>query len=246
MSTGLPYQQEVAMLNFARPGFANPFQFTGGPSFQPFGGGFPGAFPTGFGHQTNPFVQIPFQAQFALSNPLATIGAGFGGISPWIGQAMTNLPMGINPIGVRFGNYGFGNYGIDPRLALIAGQHAGFSDPNVVPYGIGAQSFVDPIVSLLSQQHNQVNPLVASLLQQQQPPIRSLIGNQQGSNLPSFVQTPSVSMGQWTDPYRAILETQLLSQIATNPLYQFQRPSEGWSVPLGAASINPLAAAFCG
>jgi hypothetical protein len=137
-------------------------------------------------------------------------------------------PQSINPIAAQFGtNWPVsaishqaigraGAHGVDPRLALGAiGQQFGFNDPNVVP-GINQAIAGDPISSLFPQQ---LNPL-----SQQQLPIRSLAGGQQGFGSQAFTPGFGSPVNQWADPYRSFIEAQLISQLTNHPLYQLQQP----------------------
>jgi len=187
-------------------------------------------------------------------NPYATSQTtGFGQINPLASQFTTGVPQAINPfvaqpasnwpghlsqqgVGGRVGGYG-----ADPRLAFGAGgQQFGYNDPNVAPGLINPTIAGDPIRSLFSQQ---VNPLA-----QQQLPIRPLIGGQQqGLGSQSFIPGVATPITQWADPYRAFIEAQLISQLASNPFYQLQRAyggvpeTIGQGMPLGAwQQFNPF------
>jgi len=154
-------------------------------------------------------------------------------INPLAAQLGTNWPVSAisqQGIGSRLGAFG-----VDPRLAFGGvGQQFGFNDPNIVP-GINQGIGGDPISSLFPQQVNQ--------LAQQQLPIRSLIGGQQGLGAQSFPGIGS-QVGQWADPYRSFLEAQWISQL-TNPLHQLLRtygaPESGLGAPFGAGQqFNPF------
>src|SRR6266436_1014571 len=161
-------------------------------------------------------------------------------INPFSGQTATNWPGSTH-----LSQQGVGDrtsaYGIDPRVAFGAtgqqigqqyGQQLGWADPNVVAGLNNPGLAADPISLLVSQQ---LNPLV-----HQQLPIRSLINAPQNAGFqPTFQQgfQPSFQQGfpgvgpqaaqapltQWPvaqpivhlDPYRAFIEAQLISQLAT-------------------------------
>lgn len=254
------------MINLARQAFANPFQPTMGSSFQPgavgslgrcpFCGnavavgstiqpqtGFsPGGLGATFGQQVGGSVPTPYGV---------SQGTGFGQINPLAAQFAAGVTPGVNPMAAQLGanwpvptqlsHQGVGGltgaYGIDPRIAYGVGRQFGYGDPNVVP-GLNPTIAGDPIASLLSQQLNQ--------LAQQQLPIRPLIGGQQGLGAQSSIPGIGSPTPQWTDPYRAFIEAQLISQLANNPLYQLLRaygggpevPGQG--IPFGAQQqFNP-------
>ncbi len=206
-------------------------------------------------------------------------------INPFSGQTATNWPGSTH-----LSQQGVGDrtsaYGIDPRVAFGAtgqqigqqyGQQLGWADPNVVAGLNNPGLAADPISLLVSQQ---LNPLV-----HQQLPIRSLINTPQNAGFqPTFQQgfQPSFQQGfpgvgpqaaqapltQWPvaqpivhlDPYRAFIEAQLISQLATNPLYQVQHQLQplfqpgygaqqaGLGVPGVGQQFNPYYgnAPFCG
>ncbi len=255
------------MINLARQAFANPFLSAVGASFQPgvvssvgrcpccgnavtvasaiqpqtTGVNFPGVGAT-FGQQMGGFAANPYAglqtAGFGQTNPLAsqfTTGVQ-PSINPFAGQLTANWPisshLGHQGVGGRVGSYG-----VDPRLAFgIGGQQFGYTDPNVAQALINPTIAGDPINSLWSQQ---LNPLA-----QQQLPIRPLIG-QQGLPSQSFIPGVGSPTNQWADPYRAFIEAQLISQLASNPLYQLQRAYggdlPGFGMPLGVGQqFNPL------
>lgn len=194
---------------------------------------------TTIGQQMGGFAPIPF----AYSQP------GLGPINPLASQLTAGIAPMINPLPAQVGqswplsthlaHQGLGGRigaaGVDPRSAF--GQQFGFT-PNVAPGFINPNIAVDPISSLVSQQ---VNPLT-----QQQLPIRPLIGGQQGfgqQQVPGFASP----ITQWTDPYRAFIEAQLISQLATNPLYQLQQAYggvpqvTGFGMPFAVGQqFNPL------
>ena len=253
------------MINLARQAFANPLQSTLGSTLQPgavgsvgrcpfcgnsvaIGSTFqsqPAGFnPTGFGatpsQQFGGSVPTPYALSqgFGQISPLASqfAGATSPGINPMSAQLGTNWPVGQHlsqqGVGVRTGGYG-----IDPRIAFGAGQQFGYQDPNAV-LGLNPSIAGDPF-GLLSQQWNQQA--------QQQLPIRSLIGAQQGFGGQSFIPGFGSPATQWVDPYRALVEAQLISQLANNPLYQLQRAYggvpelTGLGMPVGAGQqFNPL------
>ena len=204
--------------------------------------------------------------QYAASQP-----TGFGQINPLASQFTTGVPQAVNPFVAQpasnwpghLSHQGVGGrvggYGSDPRFAFGAGgQQFGYNDPNVAPGFINPTIAGDPIRSLFSEQ---VNPLA-----QQQLPIRPLIsGQQQGLGAQSFIPgiqqglgsqsfTPGIAspITQWADAYRAFIEAQLISQLASNPLYQLQRAygglpeATGQGMPLGAGQqgqqFNPFLA----
>lgn len=233
------------MINFARQGFANPFLSATGFSFQPGIAGCTGWHPTaiGLGQQVGGFA----------ANPYGVPGVtGFGLINPLAAQFQTAGLPNINPLTVplmnwqpsQFYNPGVGR-GIDPRFGYGATEQAfGQSYPGMSPLGINPLVAGDPITSLLLQQ--QSNPLVNPLLQQQLP-IRSLIGGQQGIGAQHPTLGVASPVTQWADPYRAFVEAQLISQLVSNPLYQLlQRgyggvpEATGFGVPFGGQSINPI------
>jgi len=189
------------------------------------------------GQQMGGFASSPYaglQATgFPQISPLASQLMGSQTINPLAAQVGTNWPVSaISHQGIGR----LGAYGVDPRLAYGGiGQQFGFNDPNVVP-GLNQAIAGDPISSLLQQQ---VNPLA-----QQQLPIRSLIGGQQGIGAQSFIPGIGSPVGQWVDSYRSFLEAQLISQL-TNPLHQLHRaygaPETGLGTPFGAGQqFNPF------
>jgi hypothetical protein len=256
------------MINLPRQAFANPFQSVGGSTFQQGAVGSVGRCPF---CGTAVSVGSTIQPQTAGFNPLGigaslgqqlggsvptpysvSQGTGFGQINPFASQSTP----GINPMNPQLGTnwagaaplsqQGVGGrtgaYGIDPRFAFGTGpQQFGYTDPNLVP-GLNPTIAPDPIGLLLSQQWNQL-----AQQQQQQLPIRPLIGGQQAlgyqqSMLPGFASPAT----QWADPYRAFVEAQLISQLANNPLYHLQRAYggvpelTGLAVPFGGQQFNPL------
>ena len=235
------------MFNFARQGFANPF-LSGVGAVQPGVAGSVGRCPVCGNAVTVTGTISTLQAPTTGFNPLAVAqqmpygvssGTGFGSINPLGSGFTTGITPNINPLAAQLGanwpvsshfaNQGVGRvgpYGIDPRVAF------GTVDPNLAPV-IG-----DPISSLL--QH-QTNPLF-----QQQLPIRSLIGSQQGIGTQQLIPGFASGVNQWADPYRAFIEAQLISQLAANPLYQLQRgygglpETTGLGMPFAGQSINPF------
>jgi len=221
----------------------------------------------------------PQTAQLGHFNPFVSqLASGFPQtINPFIAQTATNWPGST-----QFSPQGVGDrtsaYGIDPRVALgVTSQQFGLPDPRVAS-GWNTPGFAgDPIALLMSQQ---LNPLV-----HQQPPIRSLINTPQNVGFqPNFqegfqqgfqVGYPGVAqqaaqapVTHWPfaqpiahlDPYRAFIEAQLISQLATNPLYQLHQQLQsrfqqgygapeaiGIGVPGPGQQFNPLYGnAFCG
>ena len=250
------------MFNLARQAFSNPFLSSVGSSLQP---GVPvgrcpccgntvavapiqpqsvGFQPLGvggtLGQQMGGFAQNPFAG---------TQGANYGQISPLASQLPMGSPQTINPLAQQVatnwpvsaipqqgGGGRVGGFGVDPRFGSV-GQQFGFNDPTVVS-GLNQPIGGDPISSLF-QQH-QLNQLA-----QQQLPIRSLIGGQQGLGSQSFVPGLGSQINQSADPYRSLIEAQLISQLTTNPLYQLQRayntPEGGFGTPFGAGQqFNPF------
>jgi hypothetical protein len=190
------------------------------------------------------FVPSPYafsQPGFGSINPLISqLGAGVTPtINPLAAQLATNWPLSTHPshqgLGGRIGATGF-----DPRFAFgTTGQQFGYGAPNVAPGFINPNIVGDPISSLVSQQ---LNPLT-----QQQLPIRPLIGGQQGFGTQQQIPGFASPITQWADPYRAFIEAQLISQLATNPLYQLQQAyggvpqMTGFGVPFAAGQqFNPL------
>ena len=252
------------MFNLARQAFSNPFLSSVGSSLQP--GVSVGRCPccgntvavapiqpqsVGFhplgvggtlGQQMGGFGQSPFAGSqagnFGQINPLTSqlpIGSPQT-INPLAQQVATNWP--VSALSQQAGGSRVGGFGVDPRFGS-AGQQFGFNDPNA---GSGLNQSIggDPISSLI-QQH-QLNQLAQ---QQQQLPIRSLIGGQQGLGSQSFVPGLGSQINQWADPYRSLIEAQLISQLTNNPLYQLQRayntPEGGFGTPFGAGQqFNPF------
>jgi hypothetical protein len=203
----------------------------------------PGISPLGIGQAVNPLT-----SQFGQYNPLLSqIGAGFNPVTSQFGQVGQNASQSggytpaINPFfaqsttnwpGAQYTqpNYSqqavggrIGAYGVDPRVTGAGvGQQFGYTDPNVILGLLNTALAGDPFgqqqVNPFGQQ--QVNPFG-----QQQLPIRPLINSPQMGGFQSSV--PGIAQGtQWpaaqVDPYRAFIEAQLISQLATNPLYQLQ------------------------
>jgi hypothetical protein len=265
------------MINLARQAFANPFVSASGTSFQPGVVNSVGRCPycgnavaiastiepQGAGlNPLNVGANLGQQMGGPVPNPYAVSQtAGFGQTNPLWSQFTTGVPQAINPFVAQLASNWPGSghpsyqqtgrvgaYGADPRIAFGTGQQFGYHDPNL------AQGFnnptIDPISSLFSQQ---VHPLA----QQQQLPIRPLMGGQQGlgSQLggqqglgsQSFIPGFASPNTQWTDLYRAFIEAQLISQIASNPFYQLQRAYggipevTGLGMPFGAGQqLNPF------
>lgn len=222
------------MFNVARYGIGNPFaqnpfaqnpfvQLTGGVPLHPAAGGI------------NPFFHA---AGLGLINPLG-IQPGVFSVhpQPWFGQINAQQPFqaptGFGPTVSPLAN---------PILAQLCGWYPGMSpiNPNIgqsaggqfggpVPGGYGQTGFggigsttqqpqlynqgivVDPTLAALCAQ--QLNPLA------QQLPIRPFM-NVGGIN--------PIAGGQWIDPYSAaLIQAQLVSQLAANPLYQLSRQVTG-------------------
>ena len=194
-----------------------------------------------------------------------------GQINPVGSQFATGVPQAINPFVTQLGSNwpGIGHpahlgaagrpgaYGADPRVAFgNIGQQFGYNDPNAIPGSLNPAIIGDPISSLFSQQINplvqqQLNPLVQQQinpLAQQQLPIRPLIGAQQALGSQALIPGFTSPVTQWADPYRMFLETQWMSQLASNPFFQLQRlyggipEATGLGVPFGAGQqqLNPL------
>ena len=245
------------MINLARQAFANPFQSTVGSSFQPGALGSVGRCPfcgnaVGVGSaiqpQTAGFNPVGVGASLgqqlggSIPAPYAfSQGTGFGQINPLAAQFTGGLGQAVNPMpaqpGTNWPVSHLSQQGVGGRTGAY-GQQFGYTDPNVVP-GLNPTIAADPLGSLLSQQWNQQ-------LAQQQLPIRPLIPGQQGLGSQSLVPGFASTTTQWTDPYRAFIEAQVISQLANNPLYQFQRAyggvpeSIGLGMPFPGHQFNPL------
>ena len=201
----------------------------------------PLAFQAGIGQQS----PLGFQAGIGQQNPLG-FQAGIGQQNPFAFGAGISSPQVMNPYTSQFttnwpvsqlthtGTGGrTGAYGVDPRLL---GQ-VGYNDPNLIA-GLNPGLVGDPISQWLQQQ--QVNQLT-----QQQLPIRSLFGGQQG--IGGTGPTPGFAspINQWNDPYRAFIEAQLVSQLVQNPYHQLQRAygfgeQFGLGVPFGGQQFHSL------
>jgi len=220
------------MFNFARQGFANPFASAVGASLQPGIGTSVGRCPA-CGNLTTVAGALSTVQPQTLGMHSPGVGQQTFGISPTVGFGLINpLTPNINPLAqfgtpwaapTHFANQGVGRFGA--------------ADPNFAPV-IG-----DPISLLMSQQ--QLNPVVNSLVQQQLP-IRPLIGGQQAIGAPQLVPGFASGVNQWAEPYRAFIEAQLISQLATNPLYQLARgytgipEATGLGAPLAGQPFNPF------
>lgn len=255
------------MINLAKQGFVNPFLSGVSQSFQPGAVGSvgrcpccgnavtvastqqlgvnPASFGATLGQQMGGFSPNPYGVAQTLgigqANPLA-FQAGIGQQNPLAFQAGIANPQAINPFASQFtanwpisplSQTGMGGrtgaYGIDPRWVM--GQQTGYADPNLIA-GLNPSLIGDPISQWLQQQ--QVNQLT-----QQQLPIRSLFGSQQGT--PGFASP----VNQWNDPYRALIEAQLLSQLVQNPYHQLQRAyglgeQFGLGVPFAGQQFHSL------
>lgn len=241
------------MFNFARQGFANPFFPSMGASFQPGGALCAGWHPTaiGPGGQIGGFVPTPYgvpvSTGFGVINPIATQFAPgvVPNINPLAAQLMANWPISSALSNPGVGR--FGSYGIDPRFAGgVGGQHGyGYLDPNVAPFGINPTVAGDPIG--LQQQLPLVNPFMQ---QQQQLPIRPLIGTQPGFASQQLTPGFASPLAQWVDPYRAFIEAQLVSQLFANPLQHLQRgygavpELSGQGLPFTGQAVGPLVNPF--
>jgi len=168
----------------------------------------PLAFQAGIGQQ----FPLGFQTGIGQQNPLA-FQAGIGNpqaINPFTNQFTANWPISqLTQTGMGGRT---GGYGVDPRL--VGGQ-VGYNDPNLIA-GLNPGLIGDPISQWLQQQ--QVNQLT-----QQQLPIRSLFGGQQGIGGAGLTPGFASPINQWNDPYRAFIEAQLVSQLVQNPYHQLQR-----------------------
>ena len=231
------------MINVARNPFVNPF--------------------------VNPFMTVPglgginpFASQFGGINPLAS---QLGGVSPFTSQLggfgvnplvnpfvspLTAIPGigGINPLAAQMGGFaaqlpgGFGATGQfgAPFNPLVGGiGQPQFSHSAGVP---GSWAGVNPAVSSPAYTNPAIlnDPMIQALLAQQIP-IRSLTGGLQGGtthqNIPGL--TPQITGGQWSDPYTAFVQAQLISQLVNNPLLQLSR---GY----GGAEAGGLGVPFAG
>jgi hypothetical protein len=220
------------MFNLARQAFTNPFV-----SINPF--------VSALGQQAGWFGPNPYAAGQMIGlgqiNPLAAQIGVQPFVNPFttqLGSLPTTSPLSHPALGGRFGGYG-----VDPRFAFGTGvQQPGYTDPNLVAALINPQIAPqignDPIASQWSQQ---LNPLY----QQQQLPIRPLIGGQQGIGSQAWV--PGIPTSQGVDPYRTFVEAQLICQLANNALNQLQRTfagvpeAVGMGVPFGVGQqFNPL------
>ena len=260
------------MINLARQGFVNPFQSVGS-SFQPGAFGSVSRCPlcgnavsigSALQPQTGAFNVLGVggtlgqQVGGSVPTPFGiSQGTGFGQINPLAAQFTGGLQTGINPmaaqlatnwpVSTHISQQGVGGrtgaYGVDPRYAFGTGQQSGYPDPNAIG-GLNPIFAGDPIGSLLSHQSlqsQQWNPFA-----QQQLPIRPLIAGQQGFGVQSLVPGFASPATQWVDPYRAVIEAQLISQLANNPLYQLQRAYgggpelTGLGMSFGGQQFNPL------
>ena len=240
------------MFNFARQGFANPFQSGVGGSFQPGVVGSVARCPICGNAVTVTGAVSTAQPQIGL-NPLASTQqipygvsptTGFGLINPLASQFTAGVTPNINPLAAQLGanwpvlSHNQGVVRLDPRLAF------GSVDPNIAAVLAGSAITSDPISSLMSQQ---LNPLVNPLVQQQLP-IRPLIGGQQGIGTQQLIPGFGSGVNQWLDPYRAFIEAQLISQLSANPFYQLSRGYGGApeatvpGVPFPGQWFNPLTA----
>ncbi|HWP42593.1 MAG TPA: hypothetical protein VNO14_05120 [Blastocatellia bacterium] len=150
-------------------------------------------------------------------------------INPFL--SMTGLG-GINPLLSQVGGFG-----INPLAAinpLVAAQLAG----SVNPY-LAAQTYTHPQV---------IGDPVTQAVLAQQPPIRSLTGGTHmgvpQQHIPGL--TPQVGT-PWIDPVTALVQAQLISQLANNPLWQLSRgfggmETGGFGLPFGIGQqfANPL------
>ena len=241
------------MINLARQAFANPFLSTAGASFQPGAVSALGRCPC-CGNTVG--VANTIQPQTAGLSPWG-VGAsqqsgvvpnqyglpqipGFGQTNPIASQFTTGVPQNVNPFTAQLmTNWpvsGLSQQGFGGRAGFGGGQQFGYNDPNVIA-GLGNTATAgDPINSLFSHQ----------FACQQQLPIRSLFGGQQGLGAQGLIPGIASPINQWADPYRAFIEAQLISQL-TNPLYQLQRAYGGVpevnvpGVTLGAGQqFNPF------
>jgi hypothetical protein len=160
--------------------------------------------------QISPFHQIGSQLPFSPllgMNPLISqiTGAQQPGLTPGFG-----IPtLGAGPVGVPTAPWGvqaspFGHPGIQ-----AGGYGAGPVNPYAGQFGAINPLSVDPTAALmLAQQSNPVS---------QYFPIRPLVGQ---NPLEQFQASAGHIPGPVIDPYSALINAQILSQLGTNPLLQ--------------------------
>jgi hypothetical protein len=172
---------------------------TANPPFTPQLGG-------GISPVTHPLIA----AQLATTNPaLLSYLIQQSGSGELAGQSLqgTSGPWGASSGG-----------GFNP----LGQQSLGAVNPNILAQVLANPAIAsDPVVGPLIAQ--QLNPLA-----QQQLPIRPLIGQQQfnpfQASIPGGIGSTA---GQGIDPYSALIQAQLLSQLAAGPYQQMFRPYTG-------------------
>jgi hypothetical protein len=228
IGTGSIFQQQPASISPLST-------ILGGVSQQPFQTG-------GFGQSPFGFAQTPTLGGInPLLNPQIG-GAEFGG----------QLGMGqINPLAQPFSGAGpFGGQLAGQLGAGVTGQWGEAPTPGLGPQAQQAFGGVNPhiLAQLLSNPAIASHPIIGSLIAQQlnplayqQPPIRSLVSPQQFNPLQAgaaggFGQVA----GQGIDPYSALAQAQLMSQLVQHPLQAMIRAYTGspWGIGAGLPSLS--------
>jgi len=211
-----PFFQQAAGINpfFQQAAGANPFlqQLVGSnPLLNLYGG-------------VNPLQQIPGQIspfnQFAGQLPFSPVL----GMNPWINQITGAHQLGITP-GFGIPTPGAGPFGVPTApVGVQAGPiiHPGIHGGG---YGVGPLNpYISQFGSLGGINPLTVDPTAALMLAQQQNPvsqyfpIRPLVGQ---NPLEQFQGIPATHIpGQVVDPYAALINAQMFSQLGTNPLLQ--------------------------
>jgi len=199
----------------------------------------------------SPTINPMVAAQLATTNPLLLsylaqqagggIGAlggqaGLGPVSP-IAQLSGAGQFGAQPSASQFGQAGVGQWG--SPLGAMAGQSGqsaiGAINPHVLAQILANPAIAsDPVVGALLAQ--QLNPLA-----QQQLPIRPLTGAQQHDPYQSAVSAVASPIpGQATDPVSALVQAQLISQIAANPLQQILSRAYAGAPGITGLGMSPI------
>jgi hypothetical protein len=187
---------------------------------------------------TNPFQQFvpPIQQQglgMASVNPWIP----FGGINPFIQQPGLGItpfagfqPTGVGPINPLVSpGAGFGSQQSINPIAALQGVHPSVLLQYLQSSGIGSE--VNPLAQVFTNPATASDPLTYALVAQQmnpwagqQFPIRSLVGGQQISPVQAGVPFGfNPFQGQGTDPYAALIQASLLSQLQSSPYQQTLR-----------------------
>jgi len=182
---------------------------------------FAGVQTPGFGTTNPPFTPQIGAGLSPLTNPLvaAQVAANNPALLSYLVQQSGGVEFAGQPLQGATGQWGASSgVGFGP----LGQQSQGAVNPNILAQVLANPAIVsDPVVGPLVAQ--QLNPWA-----QQQLPIRSLVGQQQFNPFQANAPGAAGSVaGQAIDPYTALVQAQLISQLAAGPYQHMLRSYAG-------------------